>query len=100
MAFSRAWTALRDWTTGELATAAMVNQQLRDNLAYLGPIAYVEFTSNVSITATAEASAQAVVSSGSITYAATPITIEFYAPRLDAATGSHLRLVLQDGATV
>lgn len=30
-----AWTTPRTWTTGELVTAAMLNEQVRDNSAYL-----------------------------------------------------------------
>lgn len=30
-----AWTAPRDWATGELVTAAQMNEQLRDNMKYL-----------------------------------------------------------------
>jgi hypothetical protein len=43
-------------------------------------INYTEFTSNVTVAATAEATPTDVVSSGAITYAATPIKIEFFAP--------------------
>jgi len=31
-----AWTSPRTWVTGEIVTAAMMNEQLRDNLLYLG----------------------------------------------------------------
>lgn len=31
----RSWTALRTWTTGEIVTAAMLNEQMRDNGLYL-----------------------------------------------------------------
>jgi len=33
-----AWTAPRTWTTGELVTAAMMNEQIRDNEVYLKAI--------------------------------------------------------------
>lgn len=32
---SMAWTTPRDWATGELVTAAQMNEQLRDNMKYL-----------------------------------------------------------------
>ena len=48
-------------------------------------IAYVEFTSAVTIASVVEAAATQVVSSGTITYAAsTPIWIEFFAPAVVA----------------
>jgi len=31
-----AWTSPRTWVTGEIVTAAMMNEQIRDNLLYLG----------------------------------------------------------------
>src|SRR6266540_1982726 len=96
MAFSRAWTALRDWTQGELVTPAMLNAQLRDNLAYLGPLAYVEFTADVSVTGTSFVD---IVSSGAITYPATPILIEFYCTRVTAGASASVVLSLRDGAT-
>jgi hypothetical protein len=97
-----AWTALRTWTTGELVTASMMNQQIRDNLGYLGDLAYVEYTANVSITATTEGTAQQIVTAPAITYAATPIMVEFYSPGIspDAGiVGRTLILVLEDGTT-
>ena len=33
-----AWTTPRDWATGELVTAAMMNAHVRDNLKALGPV--------------------------------------------------------------
>jgi len=30
------WTSPRTWVTGEIVTAAMLNEQLRDNFLYLG----------------------------------------------------------------
>lgn len=50
-------------------------------------VAYVEFTSNVSPTATSAATADAVVSAGSVTYAAVPHIITFFAPQFQAPTG-------------
>jgi hypothetical protein len=97
-----AWTALRTWTTGELVTAAMMNQQIRDNLAYLGDLAYVEFTSSASITATTEGTAQQIVTAPAITYAATPIIIEFFSPGISpdpGIAGRTLILVLEDVTT-
>lgn len=60
-------------------------------------IAYVEFTNSVALT-TAVAD---VVSSGAISYAATPIWIEFFAPRVIFPNGAAgiIHLELWDGAT-
>lgn len=38
------WTAPRTWTTGELVTAALLNEQLRDNLLALTPPAAGTYT--------------------------------------------------------
>ena len=93
---AKIWTPLRTWTTGEVATPAMFNAQLRDNLDYTGDIAYVEFTADVSVTGTAFVD---VVSSGVITYAATPIMIEFYARAVGAGGSGGLTLNLRDSTT-
>jgi hypothetical protein len=73
---------------------------IRDNLNYLKDIAYVEFTSNVSITATTEGTAQTIVDSGAITYEAAPIVVEFQSADVVASGGGSLFILLQDGATV
>lgn len=75
------WGLPGPFTSGQLVTAAMMNQ-IRDSLLTLEQIASVQFTSNVSITTTSEGAANTVVSSGTISYNAEPILIEFYSPRI------------------
>src|SRR6266545_2395067 len=90
------WTNPRTWTTGELVSASMLNEQLRDNISYLKDIALVTITSDVSVTGTAFMD---IVSAGAITYAATPILIEFYAVRVTAGGTDTMVISLMDGAT-
>lgn len=98
-----AWTDPRTWVVGELTTAANMNAHIRDNMNMLWrELAYVEFTSSVSVTtASTEGSPLDVVSSGTLTYVATPIVIEFFAPGLSVNTASSggLGLNLWDGST-
>jgi hypothetical protein len=66
-------------------------------------LAYVEFTSSVTISATTEGTAQDVVSSGAVTYAAVATIIEFSCPVIEPvtfATPPGIFFILQDGATV
>jgi hypothetical protein len=65
-------------------------------------LAYVEFTSSLSVTATVEASAQSVVSAGAVSFdGSTRVKIEFYSPDVLAgsAAGSYTILNLWDGST-
>jgi len=97
-----AWTAPRTWAVGELLTATLLNQQLRDNMKLLWrELSYTEFTSDVSVTATAEASPNDVVSAGAATYEAKPIRITFHAPSVvtGSTNGSQVFLNLWDGST-
>ncbi len=79
----------------------MLSEQLRDNISYLKDIAYVEFTADVTITSTVEATPTDVVSAGAITFAATPIEISFFTSALEtaAATSASVVVNLWDGAT-
>jgi hypothetical protein len=90
------WTAPRTWSTGELVTAALLNEQIRDNLSYLKDITLVTFTSNVSVTGTAFVD---IVSSAATDYGATPIIVEFYCIRVTAGGSGSVVLSLRDGAT-
>lgn len=67
------------------------------------PFDYAEITSDASITATAEGSADNVVSGNSVTYdGSTVVVIEFFSPRVIPATGTVGRgvfFVLYDGAS-
>jgi len=89
-----------------LARAGATNKidasDLADGLRTLSPaaggveLAYNEFTSNVSVTATSEATANTVVTASAITAdGSTPIVIEFYAPSVDA----NVAIVLYDGSS-
>jgi len=96
-----AWTTPRTWTTGELVSAAQLNEQVRDNISYLKDIVYVEFTTSVTVTATVESTPTDVISSGAITYAATPIEITFGSSSVLPAGSATASVVLHlwDGAT-
>lgn len=82
-----AWTAPRTWVTGELVTAAMGNQQWRDNELFLYGVrtderAYSESATSVTTSNTTEATAATLVGP---TAAFTPdgtekVWIEFWAP--------------------
>lgn len=63
-------------------------------------LAYTEFTSPVTVSATSEATAGDVVSSGAVVYDGTPIWIEFFSPRVNTGTAAGISIVLQDGSTV
>jgi hypothetical protein len=94
------WTppAFDDVSTGELVTASQINA-LGNSLRFLKRIAYVEFTSDVSITATSVGTANQIVSAGAFTYEASPIIIEIFIVRYSApAQGT--RWILRDGTTV
>lgn len=93
-----AWTPPYTWPVGAEATAAKLNEQLRDNMMELWhEIVYVEWTGTINANAD-------VVDSGVKAYSALPILVEFYAPRCDAigTPGVTLDVVyanLFDGAT-
>jgi hypothetical protein len=65
---------------------------------------YAEFTANVSITATTEATADLVVAGNSVTYdGTTAVLIEFYAPFVNpdtTAAGREIDLYLYDGTSI
>jgi len=66
---------------------------------FLKRLAYVEFTSDVSVTATTAATANQVVSAGAVTYEAAPIEIEFWTARY-TAPAQQTWLLLRDGTTI
>lgn len=100
-----AWTTPRTWSSGEIVTAAQLNQHVRDNLDYLylnrkKLLDYQQITGNVSVTATAFGSANAVINGTSIAYdGVTPILFEFYAPKMEGVAGNALLVGLFDGST-
>jgi hypothetical protein len=96
------WTTATTRSTGFLVTAAVWNSEHVDNMNFLKEVNYTQFTADVSITATTDATAQTVVSSGAITYENVPHLIEFFSPWVipDAgAIGRQLILNLYDGST-
>lgn len=65
-------------------------------------VAFVEFTSNVDISATVEASGNTVVSAGAVTYENVVHKIEFWAPKAQVfGAGGHITLLINlwDGAS-
>lgn len=96
-----AWTLPTTRATGDLVTASIWNTDLVNNLKALKTfVTEVEFTSDVTTTATTEGTAATVVSAGAVTYLAMPTTIEFFAPAHDRDTSTHGIFTLFDGATV
>lgn len=93
------WTSATTRATGYTVTAAVWNSEIVDNVNYLEEVAYTQFTANVTVSVTSEATATSVVSAGAITYEAVPHMIEFFAPSLDS-NGDTLHIILQDGSTV
>lgn len=63
-------------------------------------LAYAQITANfATVTATTSATAQDIgLTTGALTYAAVPVLVEFFTPRLDRGTGA-ISIVLYDGAT-
>ncbi len=70
-------------------------------IADTAELAYVEFTSPVTVSATSEGTPTAVVSAGAVVYAAARIKIEFYAPGYNTGngTGANLLANLWDAST-
>lgn len=63
-------------------------------------LAYVEFTANVTITATSEASATTIVTAPALDLDGQAILVEFFCPRLDVAdTADDVLITLWDGST-
>lgn len=63
-------------------------------------LAYTEYTANVTISATVEASATTIVTASSLDLDGQAILVEFYCPRLDVAdTADDVLLTLWDGST-
>lgn len=92
-----AWTAPRTWTTGEVVTASIMNTHVRDNMREVWrELAYVEFTAAVTPSV---GSFTDVVTSGSITYTAEPIMVEFYSPKVDLLDNGEILVALFEGTT-
>ena len=92
------WTDPSTHATNYKVTAADWNA-LVNNMLFLAEVAYNEFTSDVSVTATTVGAANQIVSAGAVTYEAVPHMIEFFAPRW-TAPAQLCNLILCDGSTV
>jgi hypothetical protein len=86
---SAAVAARRDHRHGMPAAASLPGEE----------IAYVEFTSTVTISATSEATANTIVSAGAITFTAVPIIIEAFCHLRAGTASGFLYLFFFDGAT-
>lgn len=92
------WSIPSTRSSGYTVTATNWNE-IANDLAFMAEVAYVEFTSDVSITATTVGTANQIVSAGAITYEAVPHLIEFFSPRWTAPAQVG-NLILRDGTTV
>ena len=91
------WNARHVWAVGEILTASAHNSNDSD-LDYIPPEwDYAQITANVSITATTEATAQAVVTGNSVTYDGGRVQVECFFPGFD---GGQARLVFLRDTTV
>lgn len=94
------WNNITDYSTGELVTAA-VWEDVVENMAFIEEVGYQEFTSSKNVTATAEGSADLIVTLPAIDYEAVPHELFFFSPRVTpVASGVVLRFVLEDSTTV
>lgn len=87
-----------DIVTDEVVTAAWLTS-VSQSFAYIEEINYTEFITDVSITATTVGTANQIVSSGAITYQASPTLVEFYVPRI-SSVNADVNVILRDGTTV
>jgi hypothetical protein len=97
-----AWTTAVTRASGYGVTAAVWNSEHVDNMNYLKEVGYSQVTSDVTVTATSEATATAVVALGAITYEAVPHMIEFSAPDArpnTGAAGQNITFALFDSTT-
>lgn len=96
------WNTATTRSSGFTVTAAIWNAEHVENMNFLREVAYAQFISPVSITATTDATSQQVVTTGAITYENVPHEIEFFAPGVSPDTGAatrDVRIGLFDGTT-
>lgn len=93
------WTSPSTRASGYLVTAANWNEIVND-LLYLVPVNYTEYTADVAITATSVGTATQIVSSGAISYENVPHKIEFYCPVVVTGATGGTNIILRDGSTV
>ncbi len=92
------WSSPSTRSTGYLVTATNWNEYA-NNFLFLKEVAYTEFTSDVSVTATTAAGANQIVAAGSITYEAVPHLIQFWTARY-SGPAQQTWLLLLDGSTI
>src|SRR5262245_64876015 len=86
------------WTTGEIPTAAKMNQYAGGSGAEL---AYAEITAAVNLTATTEATANTIITAPAVTVdGSTAILIMFYSQYVYPGTGATSLWLFQDGVSV
>lgn len=97
-----AWTTVSTQISGTTVTAVLWNE-LVNNMLHMEEVGHQPITSDVSVTATTEGTANSVVSLGAITYEAVEHRFSFFSPscRPDTgAAGRTLTFVLLDSTTV
>lgn len=93
------------WTTSLPTRATTYDVTATDwnnvigNLNFLAEVAYAEFTSDVSATASTVGTANQIVALGSTTYLNAPHLIEFWCGRANVGAGT-ANVILRDGTTV
>jgi hypothetical protein len=97
------WTTPITWTTGQLVTAAQANAHWRDNMLEVWhEVETVDITSDVSITASTDGTANTVATASAHSFdGSTLVLIEFYCPQTDnngGASGGGV-VVLYDGSS-
>lgn len=91
------------WTDGVSAASAARLGYIETGVqgAWARELGYAQFTSNVSVTATTEASANTVVSASAISFDGSTIAlVEFYAARIDPGSTFTSVFLFQDGASL
>jgi hypothetical protein len=94
------WNSSLSTRSAGYAVPATEFNKLINNFNFLAEVNYTAFTSPVSITATTEATANQIVTSGAITYEAVPHMIEFFSSRYDAPAGQTMHIIVRDSTTV
>lgn len=88
-------TVLAGGTSGQVLEAADAS-----NVEWAYPpghqYAYDEFTGNVSVTATTEATANTIVTADAATFDGTPVWVEFFAPEATNVASFNLSIILHD----
>ena len=92
------WTSTTTRATGYKVTAAVWNAEHVDNMTFLERVDFAQITSNVSITATTEGTAQTIITLGAQTLEAVPHRLEFFAARMLAGVAA-MRITVFDGST-